>query len=484
MSQDYFAVLVQPCSQAEAEARTDNTKPMTALRTDQLIASMGIELVSGVPTIEPVAADKNLKLNGSGTGHVVIEAPTGHGTNKLLEITAPDEQYPGKFEFWAYGGFKVWDFIAIWPKDGIAGTGNDTGAGACMFAVLTDLIAPEASLVKWFVNEAFPHAFLTCYQYDANFHVTPEAITQVYKVGPDGEMILGAEDGFGVMYTRSGAVAQVRLDDDSAFAHLVAAGVGEYGRTPPSEQPADIADPGADLGECQTAIIAILDVLRAKGTIAGGSAVNYYTIWDGTDDYADIPSITFPAAAGTLMMRIKLDDATPDTVATSSLIEFADTVGAGGSTHYPFPGFGAYVSIFRTSRVDNITLDGTIPLDGWHWFIVRDSNADGWEFLQGKDDGTLSSRSTQTHQAWSLTPPDTLIASDANGNRFQGRIDRILISSDRWSDAELQAVIAGGTGASNVLARYEMSAVGASLTDASGNARHATIFGAPTLGNF
>jgi hypothetical protein len=472
-------------TEAKAIAGSNNLDYMTALRTVELLAgNIGLGLTDGVIELAPLGTNKNLKLNGSGTGHVVIEAPEGHGTNKLLEIRAPDEQYPGKFEFWAYGGQKVWDFIAIWPKDGMAGTGNDTGAGACMFAVLTDLIAPEASLVKWFVNEAFPHAFLTCYQYDANFHVTPEAITQVYKVGPDGEMILGAEDGFGVMYTRSGAVARIRLDDDSADAPLVAAGVGEYGRTPPSEQPSDITNPTEDLGECTATIIAILDVLRAKGTIAGGSAVNYYTIWDGADDYADIPSVTFPAAAGTLMMRIKLDDATPATVATSSIIEFADVVSAGGSTHYPYPGFGAYVSIFRTSRVDNITLDGAIPLDGWHWFIVRDSAADGWEFLQAEDDGTLSSRSTQTHQAWNLTPPDTLIASDASGNRFQGRIDRIVISSDRWSDAQIQAVIAGGTGASNVVARYEMSAVGASLTDASGNARHAAIFGAPTLGNF
>jgi len=69
--QDYFAVLVQPTSQATAEAATNNTEPMTPLRTKQQVTAIGLKpdaskslTVIGATAVTPTGTSGNLVIIG------------------------------------------------------------------------------------------------------------------------------------------------------------------------------------------------------------------------------------------------------------------------------------------------------------------------------------------------------------------------------------------------------------------------------------
>lgn len=216
-----------------------------------------------------------------------------------------------------------------------------------------------------------------------------------------------------------------------------------------------------------------------KGGVGSGFA-NYYAQFNGTSDYASIPATSHTSAAGTLMVRCKLDVATPPDYAQSGLIEWSHN--SVGSTHYPFNTGALYLSPFRTSRVGPVTPSGSISRTGWHWLIIRDDATSGWEALQSLDDGVLVSISTQSHQAWNTSPNKQYIGANATINKLDGAIDRFLVGDSRWSDAQIQAVIAGGSGPSDVLVRYEFSEIsGGTFLDSSGNGKNATITGSPTI---
>jgi hypothetical protein len=79
MPQDYYAVLVTPPSQAVAEAATNNDAPMTALRTAQAIAALGLKTGSGVSitvlgkdTVLPSGTSNNLVI----AGNLAVQAAT------------------------------------------------------------------------------------------------------------------------------------------------------------------------------------------------------------------------------------------------------------------------------------------------------------------------------------------------------------------------------------------------------------------------
>jgi len=218
-----------------------------------------------------------------------------------------------------------------------------------------------------------------------------------------------------------------------------------------------------------------MSLLMLLGSASAGP--NKFARFNGTTDYAIIAGRVLASAAGTLMIRCRLDTATPE-LGKTGLVELSSP---GPDTHYPYNDGTAFITVFRTSRVDAITLSGTIDRTDWHWFIVRDDATDGWEFLQGKDDGTLSSRSTSAHQAWELTHDYDFIGRSSVGGLLDGDIDRFLWFPTRLNNAAMQAVMAGGNG-SGAIARFEFSSnSGDVFTDSSDAVKNAAITGSPTI---
>ena len=224
-------------------------------------------------------------------------------------------------------------------------------------------------------------------------------------------------------------------------------------------------------------------VVVLDGSGGGGAPiVNRYAQFDGTNDEALIPAVSHTIAAGTIMIRCKLDVATPAALAQSGLIEWSSA--AAGSSHYPFTSGVAYLAPFRVNRAGPITLSAGIPRTGWHWLIIRDDAASGWQVLQSLDNGVLVSVGTAAHEAWVPTN-NRFIGRNAAGNHLDGAIDRFIVGDSRWSDAHIQAVIAGGNGPADVLVRYEFNEIsGGKFLDSSGNSKDATISGSPVITDF
>jgi hypothetical protein len=206
---------------------------------------------------------------------------------------------------------------------------------------------------------------------------------------------------------------------------------------------------------------------------------DYQLELDGVDDYATIPNITFPNA-GTLMIRLKLDNAT-GAVSKNGLMELGAGYGAGiDGTYYPlYLNELAYTSIFRATRVDAFALSGSITRTNWHWVIIRSDVANNWQQLQATDAGVLYSNQTATHETIG-TIPGYIGRGGGGGGYLDGKIDRVLIFNSRLSDANIQAAIATRPDEnlpSGCLARYEFGLDRASklLRDTSGNGNHATI---------
>ena len=219
------------------------------------------------------------------------------------------------------------------------------------------------------------------------------------------------------------------------------------------------------------------------GSGGGAPIVNRYAQFDGVNDLATIPATSHTLAAGTVMVRCKLDVATPANLAQSGLISWNNT--ATGSMHYPFTSGVGYIPQFRLTRVGPITLSALVPRNGWHWLIIRDDAANGWECLQSLDDGVLRSVATQTHEEWATAIFARSVGKTSGGNCFDGGMDRFFVGDSRWSDAQIQAVIAGGNGPGDALVRYEFNEIsGGKFIDASGNGKDATITGSPTITAF
>lgn len=223
-------------------------------------------------------------------------------------------------------------------------------------------------------------------------------------------------------------------------------------------------------------------ILKLPGGILGGGVVNRYAQFNGTDAFATIPATTHSIASGTFLARVKLDVATPPTAATSGLFAWSS---AGFGSHYPLNTGGIYETCFRTSRVGPITPSASVTRTIWHWVIVRDDAANGWEMLQATDDGTLYSIATTSHEAWAAGPADRLIGKQKNGYFFKGAFDTFAITGLRWSDMQIQAAILANTWQADTLVRYDFnSIVGGKFLDMSGNGKDATITGSPVIMDF
>jgi len=224
-------------------------------------------------------------------------------------------------------------------------------------------------------------------------------------------------------------------------------------------------------------------VVVLDGSGGGGAPiVNRYAQFNGVNDYATIPAITHTIAAGTVMVRCKLDVATPASSATSALFDYGII---GTNSYYVWTTGEAYSTTFVTSRIGPFATSGLITRTNWHWVVIRDNAASGWEYLQAKDDGTLISLATGSHVAWATSPVSRLLGANFSGSKLDGSLDRFLVGDSRWSDAQIQAVIAGGNGPGDALVRFEFNEIsGGTFLDSSGNGKHATITGSPVITDF
>lgn len=209
--------------------------------------------------------------------------------------------------------------------------------------------------------------------------------------------------------------------------------------------------------------------------LLGANSPNRFARFNGTTDYANVSAFVYPTAEGTVLIRCRAVSASP-LANKAGLAEICPLI---GTSHYPYSDGFAYCSFFRTSRVDGISLSGSVTRTSWHWLVVRTSAGSGWEMIQAKDDGTLYSVSTAAHQAFTST--GQTVGTSTGQAFWEGDIDRFLLFSTRLNDAAIQAIIAGGNGTSP-LVRYEFSSnTGGVFADSSGNARDATISGSPTI---
>ena len=201
---------------------------------------------------------------------------------------------------------------------------------------------------------------------------------------------------------------------------------------------------------------------------------NKFARFDGTDDFATILDYTYPAAAGTAMARVRVNPTM--------------TLGGPFSCDYSQPFYyihssgNCWCAELRTSWVANFTLNSSINKTDWHWVVIRTDSTDGWEFLQATDTGSLSSRATAAHESFNATSSYGVIGKDRSGGNFwRGDIDRFLVFPTRLTNAQIQAVIAGGVGYAPLL-RYEFSKiVSGTFIDEASTSRVATTSGGPII---
>jgi len=208
---------------------------------------------------------------------------------------------------------------------------------------------------------------------------------------------------------------------------------------------------------------------------ASSGMINKFARFNGTTDYANIVPFTLPSSEATVLCRCR-SSVTP--VHASSPFEI--TLEA-GPFYYEHSSGNCWCGCLRTTWKENFTLDGAVNRQNWHWVVIRTSVADGWEFLQATDAGTLSSRATSAHEAFSTAIDYGRIAMNQGTVLYSGDIDRLLLIPSRLNDAAIQAIIAGGNGTTPKL-RYEfINNDGGVFSDESGNAINATITGSPTI---
>lgn len=178
---------------------------------------------------------------------------------------------------------------------------------------------------------------------------------------------------------------------------------------------------------------------------------NYVADFDAVDANGAFPTIAFPDA-GTILMKVRLTDATP--AAKTILYQTKNT----GTSHYPYLDGLIYCDWLRTTRVDGLT--SLVNLEQWHWVIVRTDSTDGWSLQQATLDGTLYGVATATHET--LGSMTTGFIGGASGV-CQAEVDRIFFFNSRLSSANNQGVIASTKASANsalpsgLLARYEMN---------------------------
>ena len=90
-----------------------------------------------------------------------------------------------------------------------------------------------------------------------------------------------------------------------------------------------------------------MSLLLLLGNASQSVVVNKLARFNGSTDYATIPSYTLTGSAATFLIRCKMDVATPADWANTGIASLTDP----DATHYPFPNGLAYVALLRNTRV-------------------------------------------------------------------------------------------------------------------------------------
>lgn len=125
---------------------------------------------------------------------------------------------------------------------------------------------------------------------------------------------------------------------------------------------------------------------RYHGTLGASTASPAWRgdnlLFDGSNDTLALPNFSSEfsdEATVTFWMRRTL--ASPAGDPDSGFVTL-DSAGAGGSTHYPYSDGAGYISIFRSSRVNGITLSSSVNRTLWHQFAVTSKNGGSYLVYQ------------------------------------------------------------------------------------------------------
>lgn len=112
---------------------------------------------------------------------------------------------------------------------------------------------------------------------------------------------------------------------------------------------------------------------------------------DGDNDYIDVSAVTPKLTTeASLVIVLKLENATPATAAKSGFVSLTevDTSGAASNatSHYPLNSDSkAYMNTFLSTRYNAITLSSSVNRAQWHQVtITTKPGANGWNFYQNE----------------------------------------------------------------------------------------------------
>lgn len=148
---------------------------------------------------------------------------------------------------------------------------------------------------------------------------------------------------------------------------------------------------------------AILGIISTPTFSANGSGVA--AMCNGTASQpllsVSAPSMaSFFGASASLTMWVKLTTATPSTEVKTGIMRCDNDITSTVATHYPYTDGKAYVSAWRTARVNGITLSSAVDRTRWHLLAVVTDGA-RWKMYQ--NDIVVSDQVAQSTVAFDPT---------------------------------------------------------------------------------
>jgi len=175
------------------------------------------------------------------------------------------------------------------------------------------------------------------------------------------------------------------------------------------------------------------------GTISGATRttwkINSWLSFDWTNDEVSLWNISslFTTNEASLVMWVKLDVATPVNVAQTWFAAFwTDSA----RSHYPFTDGLAYIETFRSSRVNSISLSGSIDRTTWHMVTITTTPWTNWWKMYQND--TLIHQTTW--EASVSIPTSSFIwkSVSAGGDSFiDWVVDEVWLRSRTLSSSEI-----------------------------------------------
>jgi len=158
--------------------------------------------------------------------------------------------------------------------------------------------------------------------------------------------------------------------------------------------------------------------------------------FDGSNDVVTFsnPNISFGSSAS-FTTWLRLRDATPSVSTSTGLIKTS----GGNNTHYPWVDGVFYSNIFRSSRVDGITLSTSVDRTQWHLLSVT-TNAERYVVRQN-----LIVVADVAAQAVAFDRTLFTIGAD-QAYYLKGQLDDIRIYNRALTPTEIQQLYTGGRG--------------------------------------